>query len=660
MRFQDNKEMLHGGDYNADQWRDRPDILAEDIRLMKKAGVNTVTLCVFSWSALEPMEDVYTFEWLDKLMDSMAENQIHVILSTPSGGKPPWMAAKHPDIMRTNKDRIRLFYGERENHCNSNLYFRKKVRQIDEKLASRYAKHPALMLWHISNEMYGQCHCDECQQNFRLWLKNKYQTIDRLNQEYWSSFWSHSYTDWSEISSPFRYGETAIHGLELDYQRFYSDLSIDFLKKEIEAVRKFTPEIPVTTNMFHLNCGIHYGRLSEHIDLIAWDSYPRWHCAGRRNSEWETAVSAAFGYDFSRSLQKKPFLLMESTPSTTNGFEVSKLKRPGMHMLSSMQAVACGADSVQYFQWRKSRGGYEKFHGAVISQNGSCETRVYREVEEVGRVLKSLSCLKGAQTKAEAAMIYDWDSLRALDEQKSMRRQNKGIEETMLEHYEALLKNYISVDIIDQTAEFSEYSLIAAPMLYMFLPGTAEKIRQFIRNGGTFVMTYYSGLVNENDLVYEGYPPYSLQDIFGVASEETDCLCDGEANHFTYNNVSYQATHYCDILQHQGAEVLSVYEDDFYKGAPVFTRKKAGEGYGCYLACRAEKAFLYAMYSDLINETGIRRITDTVFTEDVMVKERFSKTDRYQFFMNFSDEKRTILSYELDGYECKVIETKIL
>jgi len=646
--------LLHGGDYNAEQWLERPDILKEDIRLMKKAEVNVVTLGVFSWACLEPREGVYTFEWLDQIMDSMYENGIYVILATPSGGKPPWMIRKYPEIMRTNRERKRLLYGERENHCNSNKTFRQKVQTIDEKLAERYAHHPALILWHISNEMYGQCHCPDCQENFQTWLKRKYGSIDKLNQEYWSRFWSHTYTDWTELESPAPHGETGVHALELDYHRFYSDLSIDFLKMEIDTVRKYNSEIPVTSNMFHLNCGINYNRLAEVLDIISWDSYPNWHCGTDKNSEWELALQAGFGFDICRSFKHYPFLLMESTPSTTNGFKVSKLKKPGMHLLSSMNAIASGSDSVQYFQWRQSRGAYEKFHGAVLTHNGSEETRVFKDVAEVGEELKKLTYLKHSVTDSRVALIYDWNNMRALEEQKNLRKQDKGFEETIREHYEALVKNYVSVDVIDQAADLSGYQLVVAPMLYLFLPGTHERIRDFIAQGGHFVMTYYSGLVNENDLTFECFPPFSLNDVFGVKSEEIDSLCDGEYNQFTYQGKTYHSTFYCDLVHSCGAEILSEFERDFYQGRPALTRNMYQNGEAYYLACRADKDFLYDFYHNLIEAAGIRRIVNADYVKDVLVKERQDGENTYVFYLNFSNEKRIIQDLELEAYEFRM------
>lgn len=645
------KGLLHGGDYNVEQWIDRPEILADDIRLMKKAGVNVVTLGVFSWACLEPQENVFTFEWLDDVMDSMHMNGIYVILATPSGGKPPWMIRRYPEIMRTNKERKRLLYGERENQCNSNTIFRNKVREIDDKLSSRYANHPALIMWHISNEMYGVCHCEACQENFRRWLRDKYKSIDILNKEYFSKFWSHTYTDWSEIESPAPHGETAVHGLALDYNRFYSDLSIDFLKMEIDTVRIHNKNIPVTTNMFHLNCGINYGKLSKILDVASWDSYPNWHCGIENGSEWNIALEASFRFDLCRSLKQKPFLLMESTPSTTNGFAVSKLKKPGMHMLSSIQAIASGSDSVQYFQWRQSLGAYEKFHGAVLTHNGSENTRVYKDVSEVGEKLEELSYLKNTITNSKAAIIYDWENMRALDEQKNLRKNEKEFEEIVREHYEALIKNYVSVDVIDQTVDISTYKLVVAPMLYLFLPGTHEKIKEYIANGGIFVMTFYSGIVNENDLAFECFPPYSLNEVFGIKSEEIDCLSNGEYNQFTYGGKTYKASFYCDIIHSVGAKVISTYEKDFYQEKPVLTLNHYEKGHAYYMACRGDKEFLYDFYYNLISTNGIEKMVDSNYIQDVMVKERTDGENTYTFYMNFSSCSREIQGILLNKYD---------
>ncbi len=652
-RFDFSTQLLHGCDYNPDQWLDRPDVLKEDIRLMKLAGINVVAMGMFSWASLEPEEGVYTFSWLDEIMDTLHAGGIKVMLSTVSGGKPPWLVRKYPDSMRMNENRVRLLYGDRENQCNSHPLYLEKVRMLDGMLAERYAHHPALILWHISNEIYGTCHCPRCQALFQAWLKRKYGAIEELNRQWWATFWSHRYTRFEEIESPSPVGEKAVHGLALDYWRFYSQLSIDLIKMEIEAVRPYNPEIPVTTNMFHLDCGVDYHELAKALDITSWDSYPRWHTGPDEKSEWDVAISAAFTFDYCRSLRKdKPFLLMESTPSTVNNSEACRVKRPGMHMLSAMQAVAFGANSVQYFQWRKSRGAYEKFHGAVVGHGGGENTRVFRDVAAVGQKLKELGAFKDAGTDAQVAILYDQDNIRALHEQKSLKRQKKDFEAVILEHYDALKKNYVSVDVISRQDDFSQYKVITAPVIYMFADDTAEKIRAYVAGGGRFVTTFYSGLVNENDLVFEGLPPHGLNDVLGLCAEETDGLTDWQYNTVRYAGGEYRAIDFCDILPRVTAKGLATYGDDFYQGYPAITRNEYGAGAGYYVAFRSQDGLLAALYGDVIKDAGVKKIVDAPYTPNVMAAARGGQV----FLMNFGTEPRTIAGHCLAGYECAIVQ----
>lgn len=662
MALKEIKDFLHGGDYNPDQWLDNPEVLEDDIRLMKQAGINVVTLGVFSWSSIEPQEGVFTFEWLDNIMDKMYENGINVILSTPSGARPPWLAKKYPEVMRTDENRVRQLYGCRENHCESNKIWREKVRIIDEKLAQRYARHPALIMWHLSNEMYGRCYCNSCADNFRKWLKQKYGTIDNLNKQYWTAFWSHTYTDFDEIEPPSRHGEMQVHGLVIDYYRFYSDLMIDFINMEKIAVKKYNSDIPVTTNMFQINCGMNYDKLAKSLDVMSWDSYPRWHCQSDKSTEWENAVGAAFTFDYVRALNHKPFYLMESVPSVPSQFDICKLKRPKMHALSTIQAIAFGSDSVQYFQWRKSNGAIEKFHGAVIDHNGSADTRVFRDVCEVGATLEEISYIKGTEEKTEAAVIWDFDNMQALYEQRGVRRSKKFFEQLSQRHYEAFLKNYVNTDIISSDADFSRYKVIAAPALYMFKNDTAVKIREFVKNGGHFVLTYYSGIVNENDLCFSGtaakpvFAPYSLNDVFGIKVNEIDAICDDEYNELDYNEKNYKALTCCELLEVDSAEILALYKHDFYKGMCAAAKNRYGKGVAYYIACDTENEFLYEFYKDVLNNAGAFKITGIGYIKDIMIRKRGS----YIFVMNFSTEERSVRingeNMILHGYDYRILK----
>lgn len=661
MELEKISHLLHGGDYNPDQWLDKPDVLEDDIHLMKQAGVNVVTLGVFSWSSVEPKEGVFTFEWLDDIMNKLYKNGIYVILSTPSGARPPWLAKKYPEVMRTDENRVRQLYGCRENHCESSKIWREKVRIIDEKLAEHYAHHPALIMWHLSNEMYGRCYCEHCAENFRKWLRAKYGTIDELNRHYWSAFWSHRYTCFEEIEPPSKHGEMQLHALVIDYSRFYSDLMIDFISIEKNAVKKYNPEIPVTTNMFNITSGINYDKLAKTLDVISWDSYPRWHCQRDKTTEWKNAVEAAFTFDFVRSLHNKPFYVMESVPSVPSQFNICKLKRPKMHLLSAIQMIAFGSDSVQYFQWRKSNGAIEKFHGSVIDHNGSSDTRVFCDVCEVGAVLEKMSYIKGAASVSEAAVIWDWDNIRALQEQVGLRHDKSFFEKLPQRHYEAFLKNYVNTDIISSESDFSRYKVIAAPALYMFKPGTAEKIRQFVENGGHFVLTYYSGITNENDLCFSGtasnpvYAPYSLNDVFGIKVKEIDGLCDDEYNELEFNGRTYKALTCCELLDIDDSESLSKYMHDFYKGICAVSKKQYGRGCAYYLACDTENDFLHEFYKYVLRNADASKIIGSEYVKDVMVKQRGESI----FIMNFSTEERTINAngkiITLSGYDFAVL-----
>ena len=274
----DLDKVLYGGDYNPEQWLDRPDILEEDIAMMQEAHINTVTLGVFSWSTLEPEEGKYNFGWLDTIMDRLDQAGISVILATPSGARPQWMAEKYPEVLRVNERRERAHYGYRHNHCYTSPIYRQKVRAINMELAKRYGKRKQVILWHISNEYGGECHCPLCQSAFRSWLKKRYNNdIKEVNRKWNTAFWSHDYQNFDQIESPTPLGETSIHGLVLDWKRFVSHQSVDFCKAEIQALRDAGGTKPATTNLMYNFPTINYHEMAKVLDVVSWDNYPQWH-----------------------------------------------------------------------------------------------------------------------------------------------------------------------------------------------------------------------------------------------------------------------------------------------------------------------------------------------------------------------------------------------
>lgn len=632
-------DLLHGADYNPEQWLDRPDILARDIELMKEAHCNVVSMGMFSWSMLEPEEGNYQFEWLESVINNLYDNGIYTFLSTPSGARPHWLAKKYPEVLRVEKNRVRNLFGLRHNHCYTSPAYREKVAQINGELAKRFANHPGVLLWHLSNEYGGECHCPLCQEAFRNWLKEKYQTLDALNDAWWTTFWSHRYTSWDQIESPAPHGEMMLHGLNLDWYRFVSHQTLDFVKWEKDSVKSYNPELPVTINMMYYFYGINYFDTKDLIDIVSWDSYPVWHKAG--TTDLEIGCDTAMMHDIMRSIKNEPFLLMESTPSMTNWQNVAKLKKPGMHMLSSMQAVAHGSNSVQYFQWRKSRGASEKFHGAVVDHYGKSDTRVFREVSELGQRLEGLTSLTETCNQAQVAILFDWDNRWAIDDMQGPRNIGMHYKETVQQHYKAFWKMGIPTDFVDMSCDISKYKVLVAPMMYLLRNGFEQKIKAFVEAGGTLITTYWSGIVNETDLCYLEGTPHGLMDVVGLRSEEIDGLFDGETNSasattssWLTQSESYTCSELCDIIIPSTAKTLMTYNEDFYANQPALTVNSFGQGQAYYIATKFEDKFYDDFYAQVLEEVGIQRPIDISFPTGVIVTDR----EGYLFIQNFNRE----------------------
>ncbi len=632
--------IVHGGDYNPDQWINTPEIWDEDMRLMKLAHVNSATINIFSWSLIEPEEGVYNFGWLDTMMDKLHKNGIDVILATPSGARPPWLAQKYPEVLRVEENGVRNEFGVRHNHCLTSPVYRQKVREINRIIAERYKNHPALKMWHISNEYCGECHCELCQQAFRDWLKNYYHNdLEELNRRWWNGFWSHRFNDWSQINSPKYRGENHVSAMKLCWNRFVSDSHISFYENEIAPLREITPDIPITTNFMNMYDGIDYQKFASHLDLISWDNYPAWD----RGDNSGVAVRTAFAHDAFRSIKNgQPFFMMESTPSLVNWHEVNKLPKPGMQELSSIQSVAHGADSVQYFQWRKSRGGHEKYHGAVVDHCGHENTRVFRDVAHIGTVLEKLGSVAGGYSNAKVAVIYDWENSWAVKHYCGFNNVNRNYVEECVKWYKPFYDSGIAVDVIAMDADFSKYDLVIAPFLYMLKDGTIDRIEKYVAEGGNFVAGYLFGFVDSDDMCHlGGFPAGKLKEVFGVWCEETDSLPEGIKNVAVYGGKEYDVVHICDLIHANTAQVLGTYGKDFYAGMPALTVNSFGKGKAYYAAFRNDDSFAADFCKALVREIGIAPDAEILTPQNVTVRKRGNTV----FVMNFSDQATEI---ELD------------
>lgn len=649
------RKLLHGGDYNPEQWLDRPDILAQDIELMKKARVNTVTLGVFSWSVLEPEEGVFNLDWLTDIIHNLYANGIRTILATPSAARPAWLAHKYPEVRRVRADRVRELYNRRQNYCYTSPIYHEKVRAIDQKLTQRFGDDPAVILWHISNEMGGDCHCELCQAEFRRWLQTRYGSLQALNKAWNARFWSHDYTAWEQIESPAPQGENAVQALALDWKRFVSDRHIDFLKFERDTVKEIAPNAKFTVNMMYRFDGIDYFKMAKEIDVASWDNYPTWHKPSETVEE--TALDTAMMHDLFYSMKDKPFLLMESSPSFTNWQPVSKQKKPGIAELAALQTVAHGADSVLYFQWRASRGAEEKLHGAVIGHDGREGARSFTETAQVGQELETLAEITAVKREKQAAIVHDWQNKWALEGSCGPRNAGMGYWDELKRHYNALAREGIAVEFVDQNADLTGYGLVVVPMLYLLTDAFAKKLCAFAQSGGTVIVTYWSGVVDESDLCRLGDTPYGLTELLGLRRTEIDGMYDGETRRCVPSAgctlPAALASTLCEVAaldEKDPAEPLSLYEEDYFAGHPAAAVHRYGKGRAYYLASRFDEAFYRAFYHDAAKEIGLSPAWPEALPEGVLAARRGS----FVFVQNCTEQPATVGNTVLDRYRTAV------
>jgi beta-galactosidase len=623
--------ILFGGDYNPEQWTpamgyDGESVWLDDMQLMRQAGVNLVTLGIFSWAALQPQEHTFTFEWLDRVLALLAENNLHACLGTGTAAQPAWLSLAYPEILPVDEWGRRRRHGERMNYCPTSPTFRRFAHQLVRHIAERYREHPALLIWHISNEYGPTCYCDICAARFRTWLQARYGTLDAINRRWVTPFWGHSFSDWQQIEPPSRLGDRSMQGLLLDYQRFMSEMNLECFLEEAAILREYTPDVPVLTNFHGLVKHLDYFAWAPHQDIIAWDSYP---AAGTPPEQ------TAFRLDLMRGLKAgQSWLLMEQTPSQTQWRAHNPLKRPGEMRLQSYQAIARGADSALFFQWRQSRGASEMHHGAIVGHAGNGQTRVFQEVAALGAELRALEGqLVGARSPARVALIFSWPNWWAVEYQPGLSAAIDYLAE-VTSYYGALWHANIAVDLIGPDSALEGYDLVLAPLLHMVGENQAAAIERYVAGGGAFLTNYFSGVIAEDGRAWLGGYPGPLRRTLGIWVEEFDPLLPGQQNSIVAPGGSgiaagdYLCDQWCDVLHLEGARALALFGRDYYAGRPAITEHHFEQGYAYYVATRPQPLLLRQLLGSILEQRGItaplfaphgvevtqRRLNDHTFT----------------------------------------------
>jgi beta-galactosidase len=596
----------YGGDYNPEQWPES--IWAEDVRLMAEAGVNLVTVGVFSWSRLQSAPGELTADWLDRVLDLLAEAEIGVDLGTGTASPPPWLVAEHPEILPVTADGQRLAPGARQHYCPSAPAFRAAAVDLAERMARRYAGHPALTMWHVGNE-YGchipACYCELSAAAFRGWLRARYGSLDQLNEAWGGAVWSQDYTSWEQVQPPRTAPTFANPAQQLDFARFSSGELLDCFGAERSVLAAHSPGMPVTTNFMGLHRAVDQFRWASELDVVALDSYPD-------PADAQSYLLSAMACDLTRSVGGgRPWVLMEQAPSAVNWRAINVPKAPGQYRGLSLQAVARGSDAVLSFQWRAAATGAEKFHSGMLPHAGT-DTRIWREVTGLGADLGRLTAVAGSPVCASVALLHDWESWWALELDSHPSRLR--LADLLGEFYRPLFEAGVTVDFAHPESDLSGYRLVLVPALYLVSDAGADNVRRFAADGRTVLVSFFSAIVDPRDRIRLGGYPAPWRDLLGLRVEEFAPLPEDALVPLGGASESYGLSGtgrlWQDVIGLRGAEAVLRYASGHLAGQAAVTRHSYGQGEAFYLGTLPDRATLRGLVAQACDRAGVEFRTD--------------------------------------------------
>ncbi len=626
-----------GVDYYPEHWPEERWPL--DARMMQEACFNTVRLAEFAWSRLEPQPGRFDFAWLDRAIDILSQHGMQVILGTPTASPPPWVMSMHPDAYRVNELGMPFTYGNRRAYCPTHAGYRERSRIITQAMAEHYARHQAVIGWQTDNEFGDRCYCSSCRAAFQSWLQSKYPSLDTLNAAWGTIFWSHTYSEWSQIPAPLvsaTFWADGCHnpGLALDYHRFMSDAYVAFQAEQMELLRRLCPDHFITHNFMGFGYDrIDYFDLAADLDFVSWDNYRRMQWTFKAEVD---PAEAALAHAAMRGLKRKNFWVMEQQGGPGGWQIVSVTPRPGELRLWAYQSIAHGADGIIFFRWRTARFGTEQYwHGLL--EHDARPSRRYQEIKRMGAEIKAIGdAIAGATVEADVALLVDYDTRFAFQIQANNPAFNYA--EHCHDLFAAFHKRNVAVDVISPGADLSRYKLVIAPALYVLGTETAESLRRFTANGGVLVVTPRTGVKDEANAVVETPLPGLLADVCGIEVEEYDSLPEGVGQpirfgeEVTLTDIRPHARVWCDVVKPVSAEAIAHFTQDYYAGAPAVTRNRFGAGQAIYVATFGDEALFEALADWLL---GLAQVTPGLTTSaGVEVCERRRGDERLIFVLN--------------------------
>ncbi|TDU83383.1 beta-galactosidase [Kribbella voronezhensis] len=605
-------ELYYGGDYNPEQWS--PEVWAEDMELMRRAGVNLATVGVFSWSSLEPEPGRYEFGWLDQVLDLLHGNGIKVNLATPTASPPPWFSLAHPDALPVTADGVRLMHGSRDTYCVSAPAYREAAVGIARVLGERYRDHPALAMWHVHNEYGSTCHCDHVAASFRTWLQRRYGELGALNAAWTTAFWSQGYSAWEQVFPPRRTQYLPNPSQMLDFRRFLSDELLTAYQEQKSVLRALTPDIPITTNfVFGAWVPVDHWRWSREVDLVAIDHYPG-------SAGIEAEQQTAFGADLARSWGGGRWLLMEQAAGSFNVGGRLHSKEPGRMARNSVSHIARGSSGALFFQWRASQGGAERFHSGMVPHAGA-DSRAFREITELGELLPRLAEADSAEVEAEVAILWDAESWWATDGPALPSPAIDYLAAVQAAHRQ-LWQLGIGTDFAHPTADLTAYRVVVVPSLYLAGAEVIASINQYAASGGQLLITALSGIADETTQIRLGGYPGAFRELLGIRVEEF-LPVDGTIELDT----GELAEGWSERVLLEGAEAIARYQGGVLDGWPAITRRDNVWYSSTWLTDPAYRSLM----TQVVHAAGI---TPAELPAGIEVITRRSADARYRYILN--------------------------
>jgi beta-galactosidase len=635
-----------GADYYPEHWPEERWEL--DARLMQEAGFNTVRLAEFAWSRLEPSPGRFDFDWLDRAIAILHARGIQVVLGTPTGSPPPWVMAMHPDAYRVIETGQRVGYGNRREYCPTHAGYRERSRIVTQAMAARYANHPAVIGWQTDNEFGERCFCDHCRAAFQSWLQHKYGALDAVNAAWGTVFWSHEYSEWSQIPAaggtifPQAFGpEYHNPGLALDYCRFMSDQYVAFQREQVDILRAACPDHFITHNFMGLHFDrIDYFDLAADLDFVAWDNY--------RRMQWTfqphvNPSEAALAHGVMRGLKQKNFWIMEQQSGSGGWQIVSVAPRPGELQLWAYQSIAHGADAIIFFRWRTARFGTEQYWHGLLEHDGRTGRR-YQEIKQMGAELARAGAqIVGSQVRAEVAILLDYTTRFAFQIQANNPAFRYAAH---VQHiFQAFHTRNVAVDIVSAHDDFARYKLLVVPAQYVLDEATVAAVTRFVEQGGVLLVTPRTGVKDESNTVVNRPLPGLLAEVCGVEVEEYDSLPEGVSQPLAFadaGRVAREAPHakvWCDVLKVGSADVVARYTGDYYAGTPAVTLNRFGKGQAIYVATFGDEALYDALGDWLLELAAIERGSATPAGVECCV--RWQGDQRLLFVLNHTAEEQS-------------------